>query len=96
MEYITDSGKTYSFSYRELKEWYTRFCEMTDDEFKNHLPEALHFACFVCFLKEIPTRECLADEGIIHELVHLIHIPTEPMVSIKFIRELFKNQLKLA
>lgn len=97
MEYIVE-GKKFSWSYAELKDIYSTFIDMTDEEFLNDLPAALHFACFVCFVKEIPSYVCLADTGIVHELVHILQFgPTGPTsFSLEEVRKLFKEQLKLA
>jgi hypothetical protein len=95
MEYIVE-GHKYNFSYQELKEAYIRLCELSDEEFMKNISGALHLACVICFWKEIPSYLCLSDKGIIHELVHLLHIPDEPLVDIKEIRKLFKEQLKLS
>lgn len=45
---------------------------MDDDEFLSKLVDAIHFACIVCYLKEISTQYVLNDTGVIHELVHLL------------------------
>lgn len=87
----------YSLSYTEMKEQYHKFVKMSDDEFVENLPAALHFACFVCWFKEIPTYVCLIDDGIIHELAHLLHKDVGyGKYELKKIRKLFKEQLKLA
>jgi len=85
--------KTYSLSYQELKEHYYRFICMSDTEFLKNVAEAAHLACIICFLKEIPTDVCLRDDGIIHELIHLLHIPDG--IDIANIRQLFKDTLIL-
>ena len=95
IEYLVD-GHTFILSYKELREQYILFCEMSDDEFITQLPAATHLACVICYLKEIPTYVCLSDKGIIHELVHLLHIPDGNTTTINEIRELFRQQLMLA
>ena len=92
MEYLVD-GKKFHFSYQELREHYIQFISMTDSEFINKIDEALHFAIFVCYLKEIPTYLCLSDMGIVHELLHLGMYNN--VQNLQEIRELFKNQLSL-
>lgn len=93
MEYRVN-GKTYSLSYMELKDHYTTFCEMSDEEFKTKLSSAAHLACIICFLKEIPTSSCLSDEGIVHQLIHLMDT-NDPIINLQQIRELFKKDLEL-
>jgi len=94
MIYLVD-GTQYTLSYKELKNHYIDFISMSDQDFLDKLPAASHLACMICFLKEIPTENCLSDKGIIHELIHLLSIPKEELLNITEIRELFKNQLKL-
>lgn len=92
MEYLVE-GRRFVLSYQELKEQYTAHCAMSDSDFLQNLPTAIHLACVICFLKEIPAYMCLSDRGIIHELSHLLHIPRD--TSIKDVRQLFQEQLKL-
>jgi len=95
MEYIVEGGK-FSLSYSELKEKHSEFCQMSDDEFLKDIGAATHLACIICYLKEIPTYVCLSDCGIVHELVHLIHIPKGNTTSLHDIRKMFENCLRLA
>lgn len=96
IEYLVDDVK-YGLSYRELRELYWEFIGLSDSEFMEKLPSALHLACIICFLKEVPTSICLSDKGIIHELTHLLeHGENDKMIVLKDIRKLFKKQLKLA
>jgi hypothetical protein len=88
-------NKEYYLSYTELQNKYQEFIAMPDAEFLLNLSAAVHFACVVCWLKETKSEYCLADNGIIHELVHLWHIPQEPLVNLQEIRQLFKEQLEL-
>lgn len=62
----------YVISYSSLREDYRRYVAMSDDEFKRNLVQVLHFACVTCWLKEAKAQHVLADNGIIHELVHLL------------------------
>lgn len=95
MEYIVE-GVKYHYSYRELKEQYIISCDYSDAEFIQKLPELLHLACFICFVKETPTYVCLSDRGIVHELAHMLHIPDHSKPHMKYLRKLFKEQLKLS
>lgn len=94
IEYLSDGSKFY-LSYSDLKEHYLNICEMSDSEFLENLPDALHLACVICFLKEIPTYVCLTDKGVVHELVHLLK-GNGTTTSLEDIRDLFKNTLALA
>lgn len=95
MEYLLQ-GKTYTLHYRELKNHYERFCEMSDEEFLSNLPEAAHLACIICFLKETSAEDSIGDRGIIHQLIHFIAIPGESGIDLKSLRDLFKTTLNLA
>jgi len=95
MEYVVE-GQRFNLCYQDLRQHYLKFISMSDGDFSKSIPEALHFACIVCYLKEIPTYLCLSDKGIIHELTHLLSSNVESVQDIKTIRELFKNQLELA
>lgn len=96
MEYIVE-GTTFDWSYNELRQNYYHFIELSDDAFLADLPAVLHFACFVCFIKEIPSYVCLSDKGIIHELIHILQSGVDGSVSrLPDIRKLFEQQLKLA
>lgn len=97
MDYLVD-GKQYSLSYSELKDHYITFKDMSDEEFLDNIPDILHFACIVCFLKEVPTYICLSDKGIIHELTHLLCEGTreETLNEIQEVRETFNLWCALA
>ncbi|AZD86526.1 hypothetical protein C4K14_3702 [Pseudomonas chlororaphis subsp. aureofaciens] len=97
MDYVI-GGRKYSASYQELCEEHARFVGMSDKRFLKELPAALHFAVFVCWFKELPSSQVLSDEGIVHQLAHLIHLKDEPLVMSRLgdIRELFNKQLQLA
>jgi hypothetical protein len=94
IEYLSD-GKKFLMSYQELKEHHYRISCMTDEGFLNNLTDALHLACFICYLKEIPTYVCLTDTGIIHELVHLSISPDTAVNQLHDIREMFNKLLEL-
>lgn len=97
MEYIVDNSK-YSYSYQKLREDYIRFRRMNDEEFLSHLLEILHFAVFVCYLKEIPTNAALCDKGVIHQLVHLLNEDTkeDALYELSSIRDTFNTICELA
>lgn len=95
MEYIVE-GKTYNLSYSDLKEKYINISELSIDKFLLVLPEVLHLTCIISFLKEVPTYNTFSDTGLIHELVHLLHIGDEPLVNAEKIRQQFINEMKLS
>lgn len=94
IEYLSE-GVKFSLSYQDLREHYLNFCDMSDSDFLKNLPDALHLACVICFLKETPTYVCLTDRGIIHELVHLLK-ENGTTTSLQEIRDLFKLTLCLS
>lgn len=95
LEYVV-GDKRFSLSYQQLREDYLEMCAMTDPEFWSALPRAIHLASIICFVKETPTYVCLRDDGIIHQLAHLLHIPEATEPEFAEIRQLFKDQLALA
>lgn len=89
--------KEYTLHYRELVEQYNKFTAMEDEEFMENLPAAAHLASIIGYLKEFDLDESIGDEGIIHQLIHLMECPegyTEDS-SVKPIRALFKEKLFL-
>lgn len=94
IEYLIE-GEKYRLSYQELREHYQEHIEMTDFEFMNNLNSALHLACIICFLKEVPSYNCLSDKGIIHELTHLLNFgeKDKTTVDLQKVREFFKNTI---
>lgn len=95
MDYIL-KNKEFSLSYQELRREVVRMSLMSDNEFMDNLPKAIHLACIVCWLKEKKSSDVLSDIGIIHQLAHLLHIPNEPLINIQNIREQFYNELNLS
>lgn len=100
-EYRLD-GKTYSFSYPDLKTKFERYSKLKDEEFMADLPNILHFTTFVCWFKQLNTRDLLSDIGLIHELVHLLCLEGygngfewEDGTSLKKIRKLFHDTCRL-
>lgn len=97
----TAGGHTYSASYKELRDTYHEFVIMPDNEFAKRFAEALHFAVFMSWFKELPSDVTLSDTGLIHEMAHILHLGphkvTEMVANETFrkVRELFKIQLKL-
>lgn len=94
MEYLVE-GLRYSLSYKDLRKRYNEMIELSDEDFLERLPEALHLACVICYLKETPIEHALSDMGVIHELVHLLHIKEDTLADLPRIRLVFKNVLEL-
>ncbi len=94
MEYLVN-GTKYNLSYSDLKERYINISELSLDRFLLILPEVLHLTCIISYLKEIPSYVTLSDEGLIHQLVHLLHIGNEPLIDAEKIRQQFINDMKL-
>ena len=96
MFYIVDD-KRYYFKYSDLVGLFSKYEQYTDSEFIDNIVEILHFACFVSYMKGLSLEETLSDEGIVHELVHILHIGDEPTISSKIteIRNKFNKLLKI-
>ena len=97
MEYLVGTSK-YSFSYQDLKNDYIKYKSMNDADFTAHLIKILHFSCFVCYIKEIPTHAILCDTGLIHELIHLLDSNTKAHAKMNLddIRNKFNTICELA
>lgn len=85
--------KKFVYSPEELERYYEKFKNYSDQEFIDNIVDVLHFATYVCWLKEIPGDVCLADDGIIHELVHLIKPETRSDTELDRIRDDFNEKL---
>ena len=89
-----DSEHKFSISYGELREHYHNFCDMDDEKFIENIIDALHLACIICYFKETPTEYSLGEEGIVHELIHVVK--NDNVRTLSEIRKDFENILKLA
>jgi hypothetical protein len=98
MDYVTSDNTKYNFSYQEIKNDYHKFKDMTDQEFIDNALDILHFCCFVSYLKELPAHAVLVDDGIIHELVHIISDDTRETAISKIdeIRKTFNSIMEIA
>ena len=94
MEYILDDKK-FSYSYKQLKEQYLKFKEMSEEEFFSDIPRLLHFACFVGWIKELGNDCLISDVGIIHELVHFLEKDVETVLTKEELRDKFLTILEL-
>ncbi len=93
MEYrVADSH--YSISYCALREEHCRQVALSDEEFLQHLPAALHLACIIGWFKELGAEATIGDAGIVHELVHLLDGCA--YASLAEIRGQFAERLRLA
>ena len=89
------NGNKYSLSYEELKQKYGEIRKYSDGEFMTNLPKILHYSCFACWVLGVPSQDCLSDEGLIHQLIHLLAIPDEPLINLKQIREQFNTEMHI-
>jgi len=94
MTYIVNDSQ-YQVSYQELRLHYFSIKNYTDVEFATNLPKILHLTCMICWFKEVPMDQVIGDEGIVHQLTHLLHIPEEPLIDLKEIRKQFNEICKL-
>tara|TARA_Y100001938_G_C8051618_1_gene412098 strand:- start:1008 stop:1319 length:312 start_codon:yes stop_codon:yes gene_type:complete len=88
--------KTYIYDAKVLEFQYNTFKNMTNDEFIENIIDALHFACYVSWLNKLNTDQTLADNGIIHELVHLTKKNTRQYQNISETRKKFNKMLKIS
>lgn len=90
-----DDKKEFNLSYKNLKSEYIRFKDMSNEEFLSNINKAIHLATVISWFKELPNDMTISDIGIIHELIHLLDMPNEPIIDISCIRYKFNNYLKL-
>jgi hypothetical protein len=96
MEYLVGE-RVYHLHYAELKSDFHRYHDMGDVEFVENLPAVLHFACIVSYLKEVPAHVLVNDEGVIHQLAHLLDPSSraDSLHRLKEIRETFATVCRL-
>ena len=85
--------KRYSVSHRDLVKYYEEYVKLSSAEFMERLPEILHLVCIVSYIDDFTTKEVLSDEGLLHQLIHLLHIPDEPMIVLNDIMTQFEVEL---
>ena len=88
-------NKTFLYDKDRVNTSYFKYCEMSDEEFLENILDILHFAVYVCCLKDLKTRDVLSDDGIIHQLVHLTKSNTRKYVDLKKIRNNFEKNLHI-
>ena len=87
--------REFALDFKSLEYSYQSFTIMSDEEFMENIIDVLHYACYVCWLKNIPTKECLSDDGIIHELIHLAKNTTKQHVDLQLLRKRIKLDLHI-
>lgn len=85
--------KLYQYDPEHLKFLYNKFINCSDKEFVDSLPDVLHFACYVSWVKEVDVDLLLSDSGLIHELVHLLKPGTKKFTDLSTIRKKFEEIL---
>lgn len=75
----------------ELTEKFVELRALSKVEFMRRLPEALHFATYVSWLKQ--DVGAMSDLGVVHELIHLLVMPDEPVIEYDRIRRDFADRL---
>jgi hypothetical protein len=85
--------RVFLFDINSLRSSFKEYKSFSDEEFIENIEDILHYAVFVCWIKEIPGDECLADDGIVHELVHCLKKNTRNHTNLKLIRKKFNKYL---
>ena len=98
MIYVIDDGSKYSLDYSSLRDDYWKYKNMSDEDFIENIVDILHFCCVVSYLKQLSAEVVLIDNGIIHELIHLLAEDTrnDALYRLKKIRLLFNKVMELA
>lgn len=95
-EYLVGNQR-YVIDYPDLKRLYKLYSNYSNAEFLADLPNIIHFACFVAWFKQMAAYNVLGDDGIIHELVHLlVHIYDDDETYLHEIRAKFNKQMIIA
>jgi|TARA_R100001509_G_scaffold154868_1_gene116825 hypothetical protein len=89
-------NKTYVYDADLLEFQYNTFKKMSNEEFVENIIDALHYACYVSWLNKLNTDQTLADNGIIHELVHLTKKSTRQYQNVSETRKKFNKMLKVS
>ena len=88
-------NREFVYDHKSLQYAFSTYRGCTNEEFLENIVDILHFAVYMCWLKEIPSDECLADDGIIHELVHLLQENTIKNSNLENIRKKFNKTLTI-
>ncbi len=83
-------GREFSVNISDLCLEYKEICSMSNIDFMNKLPKVAHFCCIVFYIERGKDREFVSDKGLLHEIIHLMHIPEEPMINLMEVREKFQ------
>ena len=86
-------NRKYIYNEDILETSYLKYKNYSDEEFIKDIINILHYAVYVCWVKEISSDDCLSDDGIIHEIVHLAQENTRKYSNIKKIRRKFNKTL---
>lgn len=89
-------NKTYVYDADLLEFQYNTFKKMSNEEFVENIIDALHYACYVSWLNKLNTDQTLADNGIIHELIHLTKKSTRQYQNVSETRKKFNKMLKVS
>lgn len=89
-------NKTYVYDADLLEFQYNTFKKMSNEEFVENIIDALHYACYVSWLNKLNADQTLADNGIIHELVHLTKKSTRQYQNVSETRKKFNKMLKVS
>jgi len=88
-------NREFVYDHKSLQYAFSTYRGCTNEEFLENIVDILHFAVYMCWLKEISSDECLADDGIIHELVHLLQENTIKHSNLENIRKKFNKTLTI-
>lgn len=85
--------RTFVYDKKSLSQSFDLYSSYTDLEFLENIVDILHYAVYACWVKEISSDDCLADDGIVHELVHLLQKNTIDHSNLQEIRKKFNKTL---
>ncbi len=69
----------------------TRFSTLSDSKFLRHLPRIAHQICWISWMAAnsgmVGIDDILGDEGILHEIIHLIDPSTRDITNLQLIKD---------
>jgi hypothetical protein len=93
---LPTSKQKYNFSLQDLQEDYKYYKGLSDAKFKKNLLKIAHFACIVSYYKDLKPLYTIADDGIIHDIIHYLNFSeSKDPEDIEVCKEALKNIRKI-
>lgn len=78
---------------KELLAEHKVWSKASNEYWMDNLPALLHYtvACAFIYRNKLNVVDMVSDVGILHELIHLLHLKDEPLCNIENVRSLFNH-----